>query len=141
MAVGSCSPPFLVFIMLNEGARIVTSTILGMDFKSVTIAGKLYTIAPPTMKKIAGAGYWLSGMEGDTIKDVIMSGENINAFVHALSWFIQGDDSLFDELSQGDEKEIKKALSEAYSLLSVEDFIGLSGLARNVVSLIAKPKL
>lgn len=132
---------FLVFIMLNEGAKIVTSAILGMDFKSVTVAGKLYMIAPPTMKKIAGAGYWLSGIEGDTIKDAIMSGKNIDAFSHALSWFIQGDDSLFDELSQGDEKEIREALNEAYSLLSVEDFIGLSGLARNVASLIAKPKL
>lgn len=139
--MGEWLTAFLVFVMLNEGAKIVTSAILGMDFKSVMVAGKLYTIAPPTMKKIAGAGHWLSGMEGDTIKDVIMSGENINAFAHALSWFIQGDDSLFDELSQGDEKEIRKALNEAYSLLSVEDFIGLSGLARNVASLIAKPKL
>lgn len=112
-----------------------------MDFKSVTVAGKLYTITPPTMKKIAGAGYWLSGIKGDTIKDVIMSGKNIDAFVHALSWFIQGDDSLFDELLQGDEMEIRKALNEAYSMLSVEDFIGLSGLARNVANLIAKPKL
>ena len=131
----------LVLIMLNEGARIVTSAILGMDFKSVTVAGKLYTIAPPTMKKIAGAGHWLSRMEGDTIKDVIMSEGNIDAFAHALSWFIQGDDSLFDELLQGDEREIRNALNEAYSLLSVEDFIGLSGLARNVANLIAKTKL
>lgn len=132
---------FSFFDMLNEGAKIVTSAVLGMDFKSVTVAGKLYTITPPTMKKIAGAGYWLSGMEGDTIKDVIMSGKNIDAFAHALSWFIQGDDSLFDELLQGDGMEIRKALNEAYSMLSVEDFIGLSGLARNVANLIAKPKL
>ena len=124
-----------------EGAKIVSSAILGMDFKVVMVAGKSYIITPPTIKRLAGAGYWLSGIKGDTIKDVLLSKENQEAFAHALSWFIQGDDSLFDELSNGTDAEIKGAFDEAYSMVSVKNFIGLLGSARNVANLIAKPKL
>ena len=107
----------------------------------VVVNGKSYIIIPPTIKKLAGAGYWLSSIKGDTIKDVLLSKENPEAFAHALSWFIQGDDSMFEELSGGTVEEIKEALDIAYSLVSVKNFIGLSDLARNVASLIAKPKL
>ena len=124
-----------------EGAKIVSSAILGMDFKVVMVAGRSYIITPPTIKRLAGAGYWLSGIKGDTIKDVLLSKENPEAFAHALSWFIQGDDSLFDELSNGTDAEIKGALDEAYSMVFVKNFIELLGSARNVANLIAKPKL
>lgn len=127
--------------MEQEGAKIVSSAILGMDFKVVVVAGKSYVIAPPTIKRLAGAGYWLSSIKGDTIKDVLLSKETPEAFVHALSYMIQGDDRLFGELSNGTDEEIRYALEEAYSMVSVGNFIGLLGLARNVASLIAKPKL
>lgn len=127
--------------MEQEGAKIVSSAILGMDFKVVMVNGKSYIVTPPTIKKLAGAGYWLSSIKGDTIKEVFLSKENPEAFAHALSYMIQGDDSLFDELSNGTDAEIKEALDEAYSMVSVKNFIGLSDLARNVTSLIAKPKL
>ena len=127
--------------MEQEGAKIVSSAILGMDFKVVMVNGKSYIVTPPTIKKLAGAGYWLSSIKGDTIKEVFLSKEYPEAFAHALSYMIQGDDSLFDELSNGTDAEIKEALDEAYSMVSVKNFIGLSDLARNVTSLIAKPKL
>ncbi len=111
-----------------------------MDFKVVVVAGKSYIVTPPTIKRLAGAGYWLSGIKGDNIKDVLLSKENPEAFAHALSYMINGDDNLFDELSNGTETEVKDALEEAYSMVSVKNFIGLLGLARNVANLIAKPK-
>ena len=104
------------------------------------VAGKSYIITPPTIKRLAGAGYWLSGIKGDSIKDVLLSKENPEAFAHALSHIIQGDDKLFDELTNGTDVEIKEALEEAYSMVSVQNFIGLLGLAKNVANLIAKPK-
>lgn len=112
-----------------------------MDFKVVMVNGKSYIVTPPTIKKLAGAGYWLSSIKGDTIKEVFLSKENPEAFAHALSYMIQGDDSLFDELSNGTDAEIKEALDEAYSMVSVRNFTELLDLARNVASLIAKPKL
>ena len=59
---------------------------------------------------------------------------------HALSWFIQGDDSLYEELLEGEYHEVKEAFDIAYSLLSVEDFSELSALAKNVASLTAKQR-
>ena len=132
---------FLGLNMEQEGAKIVSSAILGMDFKVVVVAGKSYVIAPPTIKRLAGAGYWLSSIKGETIKDVLLSKDTPEAFAHALSYMIQGDDGLFGELSNGTDEEIRCALEEAYSMVSVGNFIGLLGLARNVASLIAKPKL
>ena len=53
---------------------------------------------------------------------------------------MKDDDSLFEELSQGTLDELVDAISEAYSLISVESFTKLSTLARNVSSLVAKQK-
>ena len=126
--------------MKQNAAKIVTSAILDMDFKTVVVAGKAYIIMPPTMKKLAGAGYWLSDINGDTIKEVLLSKENIEAFSHALSWLIQGDEGLFEELLNGTDKELSDALEEAYSLISTENFSKLLALAKNVANLTAKPK-
>lgn len=135
-----CLTLFKFLSMEQNAAKVVSSAILGMDFRIVIVAGRSYIVVPPTIKKLAGAGYWLSDITGDTIKEVLLSKGNPEAFAHALSYIIQGDDSLFEELSNGTDIEIKNALGEAYSLVSVENFTELLGLAKNVASLIAKPK-
>lgn len=139
-AIMFCLTLFKFLSMEQNAAKVVSSAILGMDFRIVIVAGRSYIVVPPTIKKLAGAGYWLSDITGDTIKEVLLSKGNPEAFAHALSYIIQGDDSLFEELSNGTDIEIKNALGEAYSLVSVENFTGLLGLAKNVASLIAKPK-
>ena len=92
------------------------------------------------MRKLSGAAYWLSGSEGESIKDAILSSDNIKALCHALSWMIQGNDGLVDELLDGTDTEIKEALDKAYSLLSAENFTGLLALAKNVAKLTAKQR-
>lgn len=127
---------------MDNAAKIVNSAVLGMDFETVIVNGKAYVIMPPTIKRIAGAGYYLSDLgNGDTMKDMIASLSNIGKSAHALSWFIQGDDSLYDELSNGTLEEVADALSTAVSMISAENFCKLSVLARNVQSLTAKAKL
>ncbi len=127
---------------MDNAAKIVNSAVLGMDFETAIINGKAYVIMPPTIKKIAGAGYYLSDLgNGDTMKDMIASLPNIGNSAHALSWFIQGDDSLYDELSNGTLEEVTDALSKAVSMISAENFCKLSVLARNVQNLTAKAKL
>lgn len=127
---------------MDNAAKIVNSAVLGMDFETAIINGKAYVIMPPTIKKIAGAGYYLSDLgNGDTMKDMIASLPNIGNSAHALSWFIQGDDSLYDELSNGTLEEVTDALSKAVSMISAENFCKLSALARNVQNLTAKAKL
>ena len=125
-----------------KAAKIVNGAILGMDYKTVTVNGKVYVIYPPTIKKLAGAGYYLSNInDGVTLKDLISSLGDMEMAAHALSWLIQGDDSLFDEFINGTFEEIVDALETAYSLISTQSFLKLSGLAKNVVNLTAKQKL
>lgn len=127
--------------MENNAAKIVSSAILGMDFKVVIVNGKSYVIAPPTIKKLAGASYWLSDIkDGNSIRELLISINNIDSLAHALSWFIQGNDNLYEELSNGTLDEVVDGLDTAYSLLSVKNFLKLSTLVRNVTSLTANQR-
>ena len=125
--------------MKQNAAKIASSAILGMDFKVVN--GKSYIVTPPTIKRIAGAAYWLSDVrDGKTIRELLASINNVEPLAHALSWFIQGDDILAEELSQGTLDEVIDGLDAAYSLVSTDSFLKLSGLARNVADLTAKQR-
>lgn len=127
--------------MEQNAAKIVSSAILGMDFKVVIVNGKSYIVTPPTIKKIAGAAYWLSDVkDGKNIKELLASINNVEPLAHALSWFIQGNDSLFEELSNGTLNEVIDGLESAYSLLSTKNFLMLSVLAKNVASLTANQR-
>ena len=127
--------------MEQNAAKIVSSAILGMDFKVVIVNGKSYIVTPPTIKKIAGAAYWLSDVkDGKDIKELLVSSNNVEPLAHALSWFIQGSDSLFEELSNGTMDEVIDGLESAYSLLSTKNFLRLSVLAKNVARLAAKQR-
>ena len=127
--------------MENNAAKIVSSAIIGADVGTITVNGKRYVIMPPTIKKIAGAAYWLSDIqEAKTLKEMFMSINNVEALAHALSWFINGNDDLSEELVNGTQDEVIKGLEVAYSLISTQNFIRLSILARNVANLTATPK-
>lgn len=127
--------------MEQNAAKIVSSAILGMDFRVVIVNGNSYIVTPPTIKKIAGAAYWLSDVkDGKNIKELLVSINNVEPLAHALSWFIQGNDSLFEELSNGTLDEVIDGLESAYSLLSTKNFLRLSVLAKNVASLTAKQR-
>lgn len=126
---------------MNEAAKIVSASIVGADMTSAVVNGKAYTIHPPTIHKLAGAGVYLSEFGGEeTLGDVIKSINCSDKLAHALSWLINGDDSLFNELAEGTFDELVEAVSGAYSLVSLENFMKLSTLAKNVSGLIAKRK-
>lgn len=126
---------------MNQAAKIVSASIVGADFVNVMVNNKVYSIFPPTIHKLAGAGMYLSELgDEQSLKDMIKSINRSDNLAHALSWLIQDDDSLFEELSQGTFDELVNAINEAYSQISVENFMKLSTLARNVVKLIANPK-
>ena len=126
---------------MKNASKIVNGAIIGMDFKTVVVNGKAYVIMPPTIHKIAGAGYHLTDLiAGETVKDVLSSLGKVDSAARALSWFIQGDEGLSEELAKGTFDEVVTALEEAYSLISVENFCKLSALAKNVAILTARQK-
>lgn len=126
--------------MENDAAKLVSSAILGLDMEAVVVRDKRYVIMPPTISKIAGMGQYLSRYSGGDMSSVMSMLENVEDAAHALSYLINGDDSLFDEFKEAPLTEVVDALKVGVSLISVENFIVLSGLARNVAALIAKPR-
>lgn len=126
---------------MGKAAKIVSSSIIGMDFKTVLVGGRSYVIFPPTIRKIAGASFYLSSMdECHSIEDVIRSLSNIKDAAHALSWFISGSDDISEELMDGTLDEVIEALVTAYSMVSIEDFQMLSALSRNVSKMTANQR-
>lgn len=126
---------------MNQGAKIVSDAIIGNDFKVVVVNGKSYIIYPPTIHKIAGAASYLSNVgKIENLEDIFLSMKDTPNASHALSWFINGNDELFEELSKGTFEENVEALSITFSLISVENFMKLSALVKNVASLAAKQK-
>lgn len=126
---------------MSNGSKVVSASIIGADFVNVMVNNKVYSIFPPTIHKLAGAGLYLSDFgDEQTFRDVIKSINNSDKLAHALSWLIKGDNSLFNELEQGTFDELVDAVSQAYSLISVENFTKLSALAKNVAMLIANQK-
>lgn len=126
---------------MSKASKIVSSSILGRDFEVVCINGKAYVILPPTIKKIAGASYCLSDVgDAESIGDIVRTIKDINVAAKALSWFINGDESIAEELCDGTLDEVVEALIVGFSLISTENFFKLSVLAKNVANLTAKAK-
>lgn len=124
-----------------EGDKLVSEAITGNDYRTVIVNNKSYTVKSPTIYRLAGAGKYLSefGSE-ETLSDIFKSINNTGKLCNALSWLINGDDSLANELSQGTFDEIVEALVESYSLISIQNFLMLSSLAKNVGGMIAKSR-
>lgn len=119
----------------------MADTILGVDYRTVVVNSKAYTIHPPTIAKLAGVARHFSVLEaGDTLLEILNSFKDIKQAASALSFLIQGDAGLTEELSQGTYTEVVDALDEGLALINVEDFTRLSVLVRSVLRLTAKQK-
>lgn len=127
--------------MENKASKIVNAAVLGKDFETVFVNSKAYVIHPPTIHKIAGTGYYLSDLKEDvTIMDMLRSLKDVGVASRALSWLIQGDENLSEDLSHGTFEEVVEALATGLSMISAENFYKLSVLAKNVAQLTAKQR-
>ncbi len=130
-----------IALLHMNAAKLINGAILGMDYRTIIVNGKTYAVSPPTIHKIAGAGYYLSHVQsGETILECLQSLNTIDEAAKALSWLIKGDESLTKDLSKGSFSEIVNGLDIALSLISTQDFFKLLGLVRNVTGLTAKQK-
>ena len=102
---------------------------------------KTGTIYPPTIHSLSNAiSYLCDVREGETLREILISLADLKYYAHALSWFINGDDSLFEELSKGTYEECVNGVEEAISMIDVSVFQKAVGLAKNVSLLAATPK-
>ncbi|WP_130892506.1 hypothetical protein [Paraprevotella xylaniphila] len=126
---------------MNKGAKNIANAIIDLDFKTVVVNNKAYTVYPPTIEKLSGAISFLSEVrDADTFKDVLLTLGDADKYANALSWFITGNESLYQELKQGSYKEVVDALETCISMIDIELFQKAVSLAKNVGLLAAKQK-
>lgn len=126
---------------MSKASRLVADAILGEDSVTIMVNGKVYEISPPTIIKLVKSAKYLDSVEGGkTMADVLQMFGNMGNACKALSVFIQGDESLSEELFQGVPAEVVNGLQIAYSLISTKDFQTLSILARSAARMIANPR-
>ena len=126
---------------MNKGAKVISQSIIGNDFRTIIVNKKGYTIYPPTIHSLSNAiSYLCDVREGETLREILLSLADLKYYAHALSWFINGDDSLFEELSKGTYEECVNGVEEAISMIDVSVFQKAVGLAKIVSLLAATPK-
>lgn len=126
---------------MSKASKLVADAILGEDSVTIMVNGKTYCISPPTIIKLVKAAKYLDSFEEcKTLAEVLCMLKNLDDACKALSVFIQGDESISDELSKGTLEEVVNGLQTAYSLISIKDFQTLSILAKSAARMIAKPR-
>ena len=127
---------------MNKAAKLVSSALIGADFEVIDVNGKAYILKPPTIDKIAGAVSRLSKLslpDSATLKDMFCNQEDANEYAAALSYLINGNYDLTDELSKGTFDEIVNGLDVGFGLISAKSFSIAASLTKSASLLVASP--
>lgn len=118
---------------------MVSSALLGMDTEAIFLGSKVYVAHPPTIKALLGAAPFLKEVEqAKTTKDMLYSMNEDLA--KALSWLIHGNGQEYEEFLECNVNDVVKGLNVCLGMIDPSNFSRLSAFARNVRSLIAKPR-
>lgn len=138
---GITAVPFFILRTMSKASKLVADAILGKDSVTTMVNGKTYCISPPTIIKLVKAAKYLDSFEeGKSPGEILWMMKDLGDACKALSVFIQGDESISDELSKGKLEDVVNGLQKAYSLISIKDFQKLSILAKSAARMIAKPR-
>ena len=127
---------------MNQAAKIVSDSLLGLDFKNVVIGDVVYTIKTPTIKIICRAirHFATVDMKGENIVEAMKEiPELTEGLLNGLSCFICGNEKLAKALENGTFEEVKDALEVCFSMVDISAFQCVSSM-RNVSMLAARPK-
>ena len=137
---------------MNEAAKLVSESALGLDFKTILIGNKCYSFYPPTIKTLyrALSCFARVGVEGeytrlDVIKEVP---ENTPYLIKGLSVLLTGDirgwkrkaRRMEKVLESATLKELRQIMETAVSLIGGDDFFVCAALARSVAKMAATRK-
>lgn len=132
---------FLFFFIMSVASKLITEALLGEDGVTILVDGQSYYVESPTIERIVGAAKYLHHVEDcKSLEDILNIMSNLENACKALSFFIQGDESLSAKLAKGKPNEIIIGLKAAYSLISIKDFYELSTLAKSVAKMVANPR-
>ena len=126
---------------MNKAEKLVSSEAVGANIQFVEVNGTMYPVKPPTINRVAGAVACLSGLalnDGATIRDVLNTQENAREYARALSFLIQEDYELTDELAKGTYDEVIEALATAFGMISGRSFSIAASLTKSASALVAR---
>jgi len=127
---------------MNKAEKLVSSEAVGANFiQLVEVNGNMYPVKPPTINRVAGAVACLSDLalnDGATIRDVLNTQENAREYARALSFMIQEDYELTEELAKGTYDEVVDALEAAFNMVSARSFSIAASLTKSASALVAR---
>lgn len=133
--------PLFYHMERKNATELTSKALLGLDGENILVGGNVYYIQPPTIKKIVGAGLYLADFGKEkTIGEYFANLGNMGNACKALSWLIQGDESLTENLSLGTFEEVVSGIEKGIGLMGVENFYKLSLLGKSVQMTIAKQR-
>ena len=137
---------------MNQAARLISSSILDEDFITVILAGKPYTICPPTIKVLCRAIKSFSGVDAEDKETLLqsLSGavENSGYIIDGLSKLIAGNvknwepksRSIAKKISNCNVLELKVAMVSVTDFIKGGDFFDCAILAKDLAEMAAKQK-
>ena len=136
-----CATSTLFLFIMSKASKLISEAIVGGDYILVYVNGKAYPVSPPTIKKLAGAISCISELDfTEGGKEMLLSAKDCKAYAQALSWLVNGDLSLSEELFDGTFKEVVDALSSVLDLVGIDPFLKAVSLTRNASLLAASPR-
>jgi len=137
---------------MNQAARLISSSIIDEDFLTVILAGKPYTIWPPTIKVLCRAIKSFSGVDAEDQATLLQSlsglEENSSYIIDGLSKLIAGDVedweaksiSIAKNISSCTGFELKKSMISVTDFIKGGDFFDCAILAKDLAEMAAKQK-
>ena len=118
---------------------MVSSALLGIDTEVIFIGSKVYVVHPPTIRTLVGAAPHLKGVERVQTRGEMLDSLN-DSLAKALSWFLFGNGDKYVDFLDANVNDVVLGINTCLGMIDPGNFSRLSALARNVRSLIAKPR-
>lgn len=135
---------------MNKAAKLVSESIIGESFVTITAGKNVLTIYPPTIKVICRACAWLSRIElQDNYTEISIIGEiprNSSHMINAISIMIAGDKKYWRWesfkirriLQSATNKELLEAWVSISKILGGEDFFACALSMKSAAQIVAK---
>ena len=133
---------------MNEAAKLISDSILGVAFKTITVRGKAYTLTPPTIKTIAKAIRHFSkvGIDGEYSRVSVLSEVpgNYKYIVNGLCMLLsKGNFIKYHYLRitlNPTNTELRDAVKTAIDMMGGEAFFECAASVKQVSVIAAKQK-
>lgn len=139
--------------MANEGAQLVSKSLLGLDVKTIILAGKGYSVKPPTIKTMClGLNEWAKidlNLKDQTNLSLVTQIPEISKHqLRGISRFIESDiqlaDKMYNDWINNDpsvtQDEISIAIDTILELIGTDVFFKYAQYCLSATKIIARPK-